>query len=336
MFIYIDESGNFSNPNSNEEATSCVGALVIPDTQRRTIFKQFKRIKNKWGIKSDEIKGSKLNEEQSSQIISMLLQYDALFFPVIHESGGVSDEEVTLHKFDMAKSLVKNITSKHNETLVANVYRLKERVESLSNQLFAQLVSQITLFENIQRTAILYYSQVHPLSLEKFHWNIDAKGKSITEYEKAFKTIIMPVLQSIFIEKPLIFLKEGNYSYFKRFYNSYNGLPEYLSEHFPDIPDDRPYINPRQILTEDFNIVDSKSCPGVQLADMLVSVMRRPLRGNLQFKGWKDIGKLMITTFPANRAIELICLGYTELGPKNYFAIITKLERQARYPIIKH
>jgi hypothetical protein len=66
----------------------------------------------------------------------------------------------------------------------------------------------IFLFENILRTGTLHYSTIHPAALENFHWNIDAKNKSITEFELIFETILIPILQTIFLKTPLIQVSE--------------------------------------------------------------------------------------------------------------------------------
>jgi hypothetical protein len=111
MHIYIDESGIFANPENKTEAVSCVGGLVLPDRQRRSIFKEIKRLTRGWLLEGGELKGSKLNEDQVSKIISVLTKYDVIFSPVIMEFGRVDDADITAHKIGQAYKMIEHITN---------------------------------------------------------------------------------------------------------------------------------------------------------------------------------------------------------------------------------
>jgi hypothetical protein len=53
-------------------------------------------------------------------------------------------------------------------------------------------------------------------------------------------------------------------------------------------------INARRLLSEQLQFLDSRDSLGLQLADMLASILRRSLNSRLQKPGWKDFGKLVI------------------------------------------
>ena len=53
-------------------------------------------------------------------------------------------------------------------------------------------------------------------------------------------------------------------------------------------------IDAKRILTEQQKFVDSLDSLGIQLADMLASILRRALNDRLQLSGWKDLGKLLV------------------------------------------
>ncbi|MGA9767916.1 MAG: hypothetical protein WBV94_02680 [Blastocatellia bacterium] len=70
MHIYIDESGSFIIPKSRKPKVSCVAALVIPSSKNEEVLNEFIKISSAWGLGTDEIKGSKLDEARIAEIIS--------------------------------------------------------------------------------------------------------------------------------------------------------------------------------------------------------------------------------------------------------------------------
>ena len=60
----------------------------------------------------------------------------------------------------------------------------------------------------------------------------------------------------------------------------------------PDLA--KPVTDSRLLLTEQLQFLDSRASLGLQLADMLASILRRALNGHLQKSGWKDFGKLVV------------------------------------------
>ena len=49
-----------------------------------------------------------------------------------------------------------------------------------------------------------------------------------------------------------------------------------------------------RLLSEQLQFVDSVGNPGIQLADMAASIVRRALDNRLQQPGWEDFGKLLV------------------------------------------
>ena len=93
MHIYIDESGIFSNPADKESVFSCVSALVIPSSQQEAIFQEFQQLSSKWPApkRGKEIKGSGLDENQISQVVPLLQQYDTVLDTVAIDLGCHTD-----------------------------------------------------------------------------------------------------------------------------------------------------------------------------------------------------------------------------------------------------
>jgi hypothetical protein len=79
----------------------------------------------------------------------------------------------------------------------------------------------VALTEVVHRTlsnATLYYVQRHPRELSRFSWIIDGKDPGrITEWERWWRDVVGPLLQSRAIDHPLPVLQGADYSYFEKF-----------------------------------------------------------------------------------------------------------------------
>ena len=54
-------------------------------------------------------------------------------------------------------------------------------------------------------------------------------------------------------------------------------------------------LDAKLLLSEKRQFPDSRDSLGIQLADMLATILRRALNNRLQYAGWKDFGKLLVT-----------------------------------------
>jgi hypothetical protein len=134
LHIFIDEAGTFIQPKKNLSNVSTVGALIIPEKDIESIFQDFLALKEKWGYKDNEIKGSKLNEQQISDVISIVSKYDVMFEIVCIDMLTQNDQLITLHKMNQAKMMVHRITEKFNPVLVENLYKTKQEIEKLPHK----------------------------------------------------------------------------------------------------------------------------------------------------------------------------------------------------------
>ena len=62
----------------------------------------------------------------------------------------------------------------------------------------------------------------------------------------------------------------------------------------PEVAQKGSVVNSRRLLTEQCTFADSLNSLGLQLADMVGSILRRALNGKLQKSGWKNVGKLVV------------------------------------------
>lgn len=330
MNIFIDEAGSFVKPPENKCAISTVGALVLPENKTEIIFSKFKSLKNKWGFKDTEIKGSKLNESQINSVIEILQKYNVMFEVVAIDMNIQDDENVTAHKLDRANKMVNCITEEFNKTLITNLHKTKEEIESLSNQLYIQASLTIELLGQVFQKTMLNYSLRKPKELEHFNWLVDAKNQNITTFERVWKTLVLPLVQSQSFDNPLLMIREGDYSYF--FKNRKSGdIPDYLTQHVKDKnPNDFFELNS---VYSNINFIDSKNSIGVQLADILTTSIRRSMVGNLQRSGWKDFGDIMI--MGEKQSITLMNMNEDsnfnkyEIDPP-YFEVIEYLDKTSK------
>lgn len=330
MNIYIDEAGSFVKPPENKCAISAVGALVLPENKTKIIFSKFEALKNKWGYKDNEIKGSQLNEHQINSVIEILQKYNVMFEVVAIDMNIQDDDKVTAHKLNRAQKMVSCITEEFNDILIANLHKTKAEIESLPNQLYIQASLTIKLLRQVFQKTMLYYSLRKPKELEFFNWIIDAKNQSITTSEKIWKKLVLPLAQSQSFNKPLLMIKEGNYNYF--FKNRTSGdIPNYLTKHIGEM-DPKDFFELNSVYSN-IKFENSKDNIGVQLADILTTAIRRSMVGNLQKSGWKNFGNIM--TMGEKQSITLMNMGEEanfdkyEIDPL-YFEVIAYLNKTSK------
>lgn len=330
MNIYIDEAGIFVKPEQNKCAVSAVGALILPENKTKIIFSKFEALKNEWGYKGLEVKGSQLNESQVNSVIKMLQQYNVMFEVVGIDMNIQNNDDITAHKLDRAGKMISCITNEFNEILIANLHKIKKEIESLSNQLYVQVSITIELLIQVFQKTMLNYSLRKPKELESFKWMVDAKDLSITTSEKIWKTLILPLAQSRSFDKPLLMIKEGDYSHF--FKNRKSGdIPSYLTNHVGDRdPNDFFEINS---VFSDIKFENSENNLGVQIADILTTSIRRSMNGKLQKNGWKNFGDIIV--MGEKQSIKLMGMSEEsnfdkyDINPP-YFEVIRELDKTSK------
>jgi hypothetical protein len=194
MNIYIDESGVFSNPANKDNIASCVGALAIPSSQRSDIIKGFRRLKFSWGFGSGEVKGSKLDEAQISEVIRLLKRYEVIFDLVVMDLGLLTDAEITDYKIKSADGITVNLPPHFHPKVIAQYTELRQAFLEMPNVLFVQAMMLNLLVPHLVQNMLTYYALRLPKEIGKFHWVVDAKDKSVTKNEKAWSTAIYPYI----------------------------------------------------------------------------------------------------------------------------------------------
>ena len=291
MHIYIDESGSFTTPIILMPKISCVTALVLPSSHTDEILDGYLKIRASWG-ENEEIKGSKLNESQISQVIEFLSKYEVITEICAIDIGSHTNQDIANYQHFASLEITKNLTPKHSPKVISNVYKLRKRLANLSQPLAVQFFLTIALIQNLLKISTIYYAQTFPKELEKFNWFVDAKDETVTDYESLWSLLILPMtVQETFYT---VDDERFDYSYLDRFSVKQNCFPTYL-EHLTENPHSEfEGYDFKMIMQESFEFQDSKQHLGLQLVDIIANAFRRAMNKNLQKQGWKNLGKLFI------------------------------------------
>ena len=198
------------------------------------------------------------------------------------------------------------VTDKFHPNLRKQLFNLRHRLEDMTPQLYVQSVMTFELIATVIEHSTLFYSQRIPKELGAFHWVIDGKDKGrISDWENWWSRVVMPIIQSRSLRRPMAMLDVADYSHFERFRTT---IPEYMKPHIPRIPARRrnDVTDLRKMITESFRF-SSDPEPGLEMVDIVVNATRRALMGNLGIAGWQNIRRLMIHR--PQHYIEIVALG---------------------------
>jgi hypothetical protein len=109
---------------------------------------------------------------------------------------------------------------------------------------------------------------------------LDRKAKIPTAYEEAFRKILPVILQSMSLADPMLMLEGADYRPFSRFDYPPGEEPSYLKDAYGI--ESKGGSNIGRMVREDFKLADSVSTPGIQVADLLASGIRRLFRGGFR------------------------------------------------------
>ena len=312
MRIYIDEAGNFVPQASGQTLFSLVLALVVPSSIETKLFGEFSALLSSWPHGGTEIKGSMLDEAQAAQLIEMVSRHDVFvnFFAVDMATHGES--VVSEFKARQAAGITANLTPEHHPPVVAQLEELAAAVRRMPNQLFVQAFLVIELVLKVIEESTLYFVQRLPAELGSIAWTIDQKNRTITEMEDTWSTLVLPMSESHFAKKPLLSLKGADYSHFDARYRinasdaETNRHVQWMREVY-GIPEGErpPGLNATLLLSEQREFADSASSLGLQLADMLATILRRALNNRLQSPGWDRFGRLLIADRSSTPILQL-------------------------------
>ena len=318
MRIYIDEAGAFVAPRTQPHSFSLVLALIVPSASETELFYEFLRLRDHWPKQDIEIKGSSLDESQSAQVIDLLVRYDVLAEFVALEMATHPRQVIDDFKARQADAVTAHITPEHHPGIVSQLQNIARTIHGMPNQLFVQAFITIQLVLETIQNATLYFVQRQPKELGDIAWIIDRKNRTITQMEDTWTTLILPMSESHFAKTPLVALAEADYSHFDARYGfTAATVDDEMAQHLEwmratygprQLTGEKSGIDAKLLLTEQRTFMDSRDSLGLQLADMLATVLRRALNDRLQLPGWKDFGRLLVRKGQPR-------LSFVQLGP---------------------
>jgi Protein of unknown function (DUF3800) len=330
VFIYIDESGSFV-PSSSINSWSVVAAYVIPEANRRRAEDFLRQLKLSIGrTYSEEIKLKDLSEEQVKMFVANLGRLDSILFVSCIDSGLHDLDVIVSHKNDQIEKIRKNKPKMIYEEGREMIEDLAVRVERLSPQLYTQMVAQVDLLHQVHHSSTLYYAQRIPSTLSSFRWRIDEKNSSRPLFEETMRYMAPPMLQNRSLREPSIFVNEFDYSHYERAFRFAPGeMPTYLQEETGI--EIKSGANLGKVL-RDFSFERSHDVPGIQIADLLASSVRRVLRNGFEdsLDMARQLGRLTVQHAKPQTPIHLISLSKDQSAYGHVVDVVQAMEAATR------
>lgn len=309
MHIFIDESGNFIH-SINEKAWSVVAALAIPEcslSDAYLILKQFKE--NAGATSGEEAKDRSTYQDASiKKLASSLGKINCSLYCIALYGGPDSETDVEALKKQKTEALRRG-----NQNSSAEAIQLAEKtiskIENLSPQLYFQAIAHISLIKQFLSKGITHYALHAPEALSKFTWRVDGKNKQRkVPFEEIIEIMVTGSIQEQSRVEPLPRVIGRDYSH----------VDKYLLPPTEDSPfsKDASYTNAGgwdliRIVHDDYKLETSEASEGIQLADILVSSVRRCLRGSFDDPESvaESLGGLMIESHLKEPCLQIFNFG---------------------------
>ncbi|HWU75022.1 MAG TPA: DUF3800 domain-containing protein [Rhodanobacter sp.] len=307
MHIFIDESGSFVS-SSTPGSWCVVAAYVVPERSRTKAEAALIALKRASGRHAtDEVKLKDVSEAAYLAFLEQLGPLDGTLYCTAVDSGTSNAADVAYHQQRQIECLNENIPRIRHPEGRAGHQHAADRFARLSPQLYLQIVCQYNLVFQLISQALLYYVQRTPATLGRFRWRIDQKHHGNSVFDESFRALAPTFMQSYSIHNPQPMLTGADYRHFERF-NFKDGPPTYLRDEYGIEAESG--FNVRLVMSEDFAFVDSKDCPGVQIADLLASGLRRCLRLGYSNndKVASRLGSLMVEAAQREPPLNLISI----------------------------
>lgn len=336
MNVFIDESGSFVS-TSSEGAWSAVAAFALPEAARKRLEQSILELKaapSRAG--KSEIKINELSESEYIAFLAKLARLNGALFCIATDASLNTPENVAEHQRTQVANVLKHIGKMRFEGGRQGLALLAAQIEKLPSQLYIQLFCQVELMYEVVSRAVTYYAQRNPGTLSEFRWRIDQKDINRTDFEDAFEKISPAILQTMSLTKPLLLIKEFDYSRMKRYEFAPGEAPTYLkNEYGIDLREDSG-LNIQKLIRGNIKFMDSRESPGLQAADLIVSGIRKCLR-----KGFDDneraavhLGSLMVQAIYNEPPLRLLSFG-VEMPLDRETAHLVKLMRAYAKPMLK-
>jgi hypothetical protein len=224
--------------------------------------------------------------------------YDMTAFAAAIDTGMHPPELVQAYRKQAEVSMLRGITSDHNDNARRFVDELIGCLRALPDQLALQVYTTMVPIERLIREMPTYYALRSPSEVSSFRWTLDAKGDNgVTEAERFWRQLVCPHLQATFIDTPSMMVEGLDYSaYENSFRPARDEMPDYLRAR---LPADKVLLKGKatdlgKLMLASLTFARSADNAGLQAADIVASAVTRALNGSLAIDGWRDLGRLFI------------------------------------------
>jgi len=318
--IYVDESGSFVN-SPTLGSWNVVAALTAAETGRKVIAEAVRRVRRSAGAgPTEEVKLNRLDERAYLEFLDAMQHQDLVVFATATDAGLNSIERVARHKTMQVAKIREGVPRMRYEGGRLGVELLASQVESISPQLYVQLVCQVSLLHDVIDRAINYFAQRRPATLREFRWRIDQKNSTRTAFEDAFEKIAPALLQTRSIREPFAKVEGFDYRAMKAYEFEDGKAPEYLQTEY-GLPEMEGF-NVQKMVRGNLEFVDSESLDGVQAVDLIASGLRRLLRGSFSDNICmaRALGRLFVQAKSGSNAISLTTMAAEEKSTSPHVA----------------
>jgi len=283
VYIYCDESGSFATA-PNRGSWCVVACYVVTESQRAIAEETLRRFKLRAGARhSDEVKRKAATDATYFRFLEDLSRVGGVAIAIATDSGAnqgaATNQAVQVRKLADALDGADYEQRREIETLMTDM-------SGLSPQLYIEYGCRLHLAWRTIRLAALYFAEHHPATLGRFRWQFDDKPPNL---KALYRSSIPGFIRELAKEQPLEVLEKADYRHLASFLIPHDVLRGAIDVEVPR-PDQRIYDAAR-MMTEDVSFVDSKACPGVQIADLIVGGLRACLRG--EFKDNERAARLL-------------------------------------------
>lgn len=324
MNIYIDESGSFVNAPSLGK-WNAVAALAMPESGRKKLDSLVRRLRlQSAGLIVKEVKLNEVPEDHYLRFLADLEKLNAVVFCTATDAGLNTNERVAEHQQFQVDGVLKHLDKMRYEGGRRGVELMASQLRKLSPQLYVQLVCQINLMFDVVSRSITYFAQHNPSTLREFRWRVDQKNSARPDFEEAFEKLSPALLQSRSIEEPLMMVRGFNYSFMTQYEFPDGKPPKYLKEDYGIEVEDA--FDVQKLVRGNMTFMDSKDSTGIQAVDLVVSGIRRCLRGEFSNNevAAANLGKLMLQAVHNGPSLNLVAFG-TEAPLQTEAARVVKL-----------
>jgi hypothetical protein len=324
--VFIDESGNFTPARP----FSVVSALSRPHASLERGRRLVSRTAHGWPRANGELKGGSLTCEHLAALVGELFRQQAILHSTAVYIGRSDGPAIEAHKAAQCEKLTKHLSDEHTPTLKAQVWALREQLETMSPQLYVQCIAQSELLCRVGEDIPNYFAQREPKEIAKFEWFIDAKDKAITPQEKWWRDTLGPLMESRSSLHPFrrLNLASADYSHFDRAFDLTKRIwnPERPTRYATG-------TNIRKLVLEHLHFVDSKSDILVQAVDVLCRFIRRAMDGELHdLSALNELGRLQIHRRQGKiyQSIQMISLGGGVADESYLVDVLQRMSRAGR------